>query len=357
MNNSFVMYRLPHETTCTIMRQCDSDAEILTSYDELSGRTGFVFSPFMISADHPLLLIRPDEVKTCEVSDCAETEPQPFECRNTEKERLRYESNFTTFHTNLQEGNFRKIVLARSSDETACKVASPEEIFRRACCMYPNEFVALVSTPYSGTWLMATPETLVEGCGDEWHTVALAGTKRMNDGDESCGQNDCGEDISKVWDQKNIHEQQYVADYIRECLNNFTHEIEETEPKTLVAGRLMHIVTHFRFKLKDHDSLGRLVGTLHPTPAVCGLPKDKAYKFILENENGDRGYYSGFSGPLNINCATHLFVTLRCMQISGRSYRLYAGGGLLSESKVETEWLETEAKMDTMRRCLAIKRI
>lgn len=63
MNNSFVMYRLPHETTYTIMRQCDGEAEILPSYADLNGRTGFVFSPFMMSEKHPLLLIRPTRLK------------------------------------------------------------------------------------------------------------------------------------------------------------------------------------------------------------------------------------------------------------------------------------------------------
>lgn len=157
--------------------------------------------------------------------------------------------------------------------------------------------------------------------------------------------------------RKNIHEQQYVADYIQERLRRFTPKVDEAKPQTLVAGQLIHIVTHFRFNLNVNAGIGNLIKTLHPTPAVCGLPKEEAYKFILDNESGDRGYYSGFSGPLNYEGSTHLFVTLRCMQIEGRCCKLYAGGGLLSESEVETEWLETEAKMDTMRRCLAIRRI
>jgi hypothetical protein len=43
---------------------------------------------------------------------------------------------------------------------------------------------------------------------------------------------------------------------------------------------------------------------LHPTAAVCGLPKEAAKAFILENEEYDREYYSGFLGELNIDFAT-----------------------------------------------------
>lgn len=351
------MYRLPHETTYTIMRQCDGEAEILPSYADLNGRTGFVFSPFMMSEKHPLLLIRPDETETCKIDDCSKHKSLAFSNRDIDKEHRQYKTDFIKFHSQICKGTFRKIVLARNSVENACEDITPELIFKRACRIYPNEFIALVSTPYSGTWLMATPETLVEGHEEEWHTVALAGTRRIGIVGESEVQKMQNRNIYDVWDEKNIHEQQYVADYIRERLRRFTPKVDEAKPQTLVAGQLIHIVTHFRFNLNANAGIGNLIKTLHPTPAVCGLPKEEAYKFILDNESGDRGYYSGFSGPLNYEGSTHLFVTLRCMQIEGRCCKLYAGGGLLSESEVETEWLETEAKMDTMRRCLAIRRI
>ena len=35
---------------------------------------------------------------------------------------------------------------------------------------------------------------------------------------------------------------------------------------------------------------------------------------------------------------------------------LWAGGGLLKDSAEEQEWAETEAKLETMRRCIAIKK-
>ena len=87
---------------------------------------------------------------------------------------------------------------------------------------------------------------------------------------------------------------------------------------------------------------------------------------ILSNEHTPRLYYSGFMGPLNLRhqpsdispqpsdlrLQTHLYVSLRCMQVTDTQYRLYAGGGLLKDSVEEQEWMETEAKMETMRRVL-----
>ena len=151
----------------------------------------------------------------------------------------------------------------------------------------------------------------------------------------------------------------YIISHIdyqgRDCSS---HAVNEIGPYTARAGFVKHLRSDFYFDM-DAADIGKLVNKLHPTPAVCGIPKADTYKFICENEAYDRMYYSGFAGPLNINKeeGTHLYVTLRCMQIDGCRCRLYAGGGLLADSEVYDEWLETEAKMDTMRRCLSIKRM
>jgi isochorismate synthase len=98
--------------------------------------------------------------------------------------------------------------------------------------------------------------------------------------------------------------------------------------------------------------VGDLLQALHPTPAVCGLPKQETFRFITAHEHVSRQYYSGFMGPLGIAHSTHLYVSLRCMQIHGNEHHLYAGGGLLKDSVEQQEWLETEAKMQTMKKIL-----
>ena len=158
--------------------------------------------------------------------------------------------------------------------------------------------------------------------------------------------------LPQEWDDKNRQEQDYVASYIRRQLLSLGIHSTEKGPYPAYAGALSHLKTDFHFSLKDNRNLGDLLKVLHPTPAVCGLPKEEAYRFILENEGYDRKYYSGFIGWLDPEGRTDLYVNLRCMHIEDEQLTLYAGGGLLSSSELNDEWQETEKKLQTMRRIL-----
>ena len=225
------------------------------------------------------------------------------------------------------------------------------ELFRRACMFYPRMFISLVSTSKSGVWLTATPEILLEGKDSDWRTIALAGTMKL------AGEQLIGEGETVCWPTKDIQEQRIVTTYIAECLEQFTGDFREEGPRTVRAANLVHLRSDFTFTLPDSQHLGDLLHTLHPTPAVCGLPKRETFNFIIQNEHTPRRYYSGFMGMLDPEDETHLYVSLRCMNIEGSHYHLYAGGGLLKDSTEEQEWQETEAKLETMRRCIAIKKM
>ena len=121
-----------------------------------------------------------------------------------------------------------------------------------------------------------------------------------------------------------------MASYIRRQLLSLGIRSTESGPYPAYAGALSHLKTDFHFSLKDNKNLGDLLKVLHPTPAVCGLPKEEAYRFILENEGYDRKYYSGFIGWLDPEGRTDLYVNLRCMHIEDEQLTLYAGGGLLA---------------------------
>ena len=104
--------------------------------------------------------------------------------------------------------------------------------------------------------------------------------------------------------------------------------------------------------MKNTDHIGDLLQELHPTTAVCGMPKEEAFRFIPDNEGYDRSYYSGFTGWLDTEGHTDIYVNLRCMEIKPGEAILYAGGGILASSEVESEWMETGDKMNTMRSIL-----
>ncbi len=331
---NFAFYRLPDEETYTETEQLHGEPEELHDICELNGKDGFVLAPFKVSYEYPILLIHKDREAIHKVRTTSYRAPD-FRREDVEAERKSYSAAFSTFHRKLAEGSFDKIVLSRM---TVISLASPielEELFLKTCNMYPSMFVALVSTTRSGIWLMATPEILLKGNERCWSTMALAGTMKKGEG---------------RWSDKNRREQKCVADYIRDCLHDFSKDVRVTAPYTSGAADLVHLRSDFTFVPDNPDRVGDLLGELHPTPAVCGLPKYEAQKFIEGNEACSRKYYSGFAGAMSPEMETNLYVSLRCMRIDGNKCELYAGGGLLKESEEHLEWEETEAKMQTMLR-------
>ena len=375
-SEAFALYRLPHADSYMAL---EGSTQEFTSCVQLNGQSGFVVAPFEVRPDQPIVLIRPDRIEErgtrseergTRLPVSLDSAPEQFSFLPPPSSPLEnYAIDFANFHAQLQQGTFRKIVLSRCSEQQVQSPVDDKELFLRACQLYPRMFIALVHTPQSGTWLTATPEILLEGSGSDWRTIALAGTMKLEP--EQLG----GEGENVRWSTKNIEEQRIVATYIAECLERFTDDFREEGPRTVRAANLVHLRSDFTFKLTSNDCIGDLLQALHPTPAVCGIPKRDAFQFIIRNELTPRRYYSGFMGPLKtpsgspclggekaspkqgrLEGSTHLYVSLRCMNIESDRYRLYAGGGLLKDSTEEQEWLETEAKLETMRRCIAISK-
>jgi isochorismate synthase len=353
--SSYALYRLPHARSYTRIEQTEGEPEKLASCAALNGKRGFVIAPFAPAEGQPVVVIRGDKVSDEAFEDDGGSEADRTCCHHNpcsshEKADNQYSGDFARFHARLLAGDFRKIVLARCAEQPLVGQLPAEQLFFRACRCYPRLFVALVHTPTTGTWLVATPETLLEGGNGQWRTIALAGTMKL-EGDE-LGFDNPPQSLSADairWSQKNIQEQRYVATYLKDCLGRFAGDVHEEGPYTVRAGNLVHLRSDFTFSMPGSDRLGDLLQALHPTPAVCGLPKQEAFSFIMNNEHTPRRYYSGFMGPLDPCGDTRLYVSLRCMQIGKEICRLYAGGGLLKESCEQQEWQETEAKMETMR--------
>ena len=352
---SFALYRLPWTDECTLVLQTHDDAEALDDITALNGKRGFVIAPFRLSEEHPMVLIRPDvtatgweaigealsheeESATLRTKKCHFTNQKVSLFENPlHKMPESYPESFERFIKPLQEKAFRKLVLSRSEIHPLTENFSPIGAFIKACNSYPRMMIYLCHTPKTGTWLGSTPEIILSGQEKNWQTVALAGTMPMQ-----------GETIPDNWSEKNKEEQALVAEYIRKALKKFGSKIEEKGPYTARAGQLVHLKTDFRFLLKNTKSLGNLLKELHPTPAICGLPKEDAYRFIAENEGYERKYYSGFIGWLEPDGQTDLYVNLRCMEILEGEAKLYAGGGILASSEMVSELEETKEKMKTM---------
>jgi isochorismate synthase len=189
-------------------------------------------------------------------------------------------------------------------------------------------------------WMGATPEPLLCSNKNDLETVSLAGTREFN-----------AENLNlHNWSKKELTEQELVTCFIEEALHKFKiDKYLKNGPYTKKAGNLVHLRTDFTLKQsRANGLLGQLVQELHPTSAVCGLPKQPAMTFLLNIEKHNRKYYSGFLGPVNIDEQMQLFVNLRCMQVLCDKLVLYIGAGITSDSEADDEWTETEIKADTL---------
>ncbi len=345
----FALYRLPGEKTSRFLMQSEGDVRIISTLEALNEQKGFVVAPFRASAGCPVVLIQPDifSLKDFDLSQvgevsCIEPVKVPHDVVMDDLHGSYWENYvrcFDVFIGALHKEQFAKLVLSRKQEMYRSDGFSPAAAFYNACERYIYSYVYLCYTPQTGLWLGSTPELILSGEQGAWHTVALAGTQSVQNGE-----------LPRQWDEKNRKEQAYVSSYIRDQLLSFDIHPQEEGPYPVFAGALSHLRTDFRFALPGNNDLGSLLQLLHPTPAVCGLPKEEAYRFILENEGYDRRYYSGFIGWLDPEGKTDLYVNLRCMSITHDTLSLYAGGGLLSSSTLDDEWQETEKKMLTMRR-------
>ncbi|HEX8426318.1 chorismate-binding protein [Hymenobacter sp.] len=239
-----------------------------------------------------------------------------------------------------------KVVSSRAARQPLPAGFDPLAAFTELSEKYPLAFVSLVSVPGVGTWLGATPEVLAEVTPDgTFHTMALAGTQPLVHGQAP---------NTAIWRQKEIEEQALVARYIVNCFKQLRlREYDETGPRTVVAGELLHLRTDFEVYLRQvpFPNLGTdMLRLLHPTSAVGGMPRQAALDFLHRHEGYDRAYYSGFLGPVNLPVAgvSRLYVNLRCLQLRPTEAILYAGTGLTIDSDPTREWQETELKLTTM---------
>ncbi len=259
---------------------------------------------------------------------------------------LEYEKQVELALESIAVGNFSKVVLARKKEHTLSHVPTPESLFINACQLYPDAFVYLLKWENDTIWIGASPELLVHADQYSFRTQALAGTRRQWDTSQPIQQT--------LWSQKEIEEQAMVSRYIIDCFKKIrVREYIDKGPYTVLAGDLLHLKTDFivdKTEANYPNIESAMLHLLHPTSAVCGMPKPEALNFIQQVEGFERELYSGFIGPIHIEGESHLYVNLRCGKLQGNQLSTFAGAGITQSSVPAAEWAETQAKMQTMLR-------
>ncbi len=326
----FVCYVKPNENVWNLLVQ--QNDEII----DFISQAGFVFMPFHEGKK----IVIPFEVNTFSQGNLENLEKKPTEDFTSESnQKDAFEDLVSKGVLAIQLGEFDKVVLSR-------KIVLKERIsivatFQNLVLTYPTAFRYLFFHPKIGLWMGATPEQLVKINQNQFETVALAGTQLYSE--------------NVIWANKEIEEQQFVTDYIVTKVKDKVNNLIISDAKTVKAGNLVHLKSFILGELTADFQSNDLIKALHPTPAVCGLTKEKAIDFILKNEGYNRKYYAGFLGEYNKDNQTDLFVNLRCLELENDVVNIYVGCGITKDSNPEKEFIETENKSMTMRNVLVSK--
>lgn len=345
-NLPFVIYKKPESNSIDALFQKNDSLFEVTNFNE----KGFVFASF----DGSQTFIIPENQSERIASIFQKKESTILDIKpnyENELDKNKFKNLILKGIEAIENNEFKKVVLSRK--ETINLVDFDVIVgFEKLLHLYPSTFVYCFFHPKVGIWLGASPEQLLQANDSDFKTIALAGTQK-----------DQGfHDI--IWAKKEEEEQQLVTDYIVEKLKNVTTKLLISKPYSIKAGSILHIKTDISGTLNPDFGLQKVIQLLHPTPAVCGVPKEVTKIFLLKNENYDRTFYTGFLGELNIENNTDLFVNLRCMEIEFGSdleenpkwvttkAHLFMGCGITKDSIPEKEWEESVNKSMTMKKIL-----
>jgi len=241
----------------------------------------------------------------------------------------------------IRAGELRKVVLARSMVVDAGRELDPRRLVRRLRAVDPGCFTFAAPTD-RGILVGATPEMLISRRGLEVRSNPLAGSAPRY--------GDAGEDRASgerlLGSVKDREEHALVVEAVGAALRPLCEELlGDDQPGLLATANVWHLSTRFRGRLREPaPSVLELVAALHPTPAVCGTPREAALKAIGELEPFDRGSYAGPVGWVDADGDGDWALALRCAEISGTQARLFAGAGIVTGSDPEMELDETERK-------------
>lgn len=371
---AIAIWRLPHSSKTHLLIDFSAPCKA-KQLDIQDGPAGFAVSPFTNPDGRKTLLLRPqfhitfqqdgsniisvneapatfwNEIERCtnQPQTNLETYPgtQPDAKPGTDKAHFLHLVNEALKRIACNE--LEKVVIARTLQVPLARELDLLDLLRRLGDRQPNALVTLIALPGLGSWMGASPELLAGiDRGGKFRTISLAGTRAYP----------MDAPLSEaVWNQKEIEEQAMVSRFIVAQFKSLRpHEFWETGPRSARAGSVIHLKTEYCVDMQAvcQPALSNaMLRLLHPTSAICGMPKEAARDFILSHEGFDRGLYGGFLGPVNMDRETQLYVNLRCMQLSPSQLTLYAGAGITRDSVAENEWRETDLKCQTLRDVVA----
>jgi isochorismate synthase len=247
----------------------------------------------------------------------------------------------------------RKVVLARALQVTSESPFDVLTILSRLAEADPHAYsyfadLSPAGPEYHGRALVgASPELLVARHQDKVICQPFAGSAPRS----ADAQADRRHGAALAESAKNRVEHALVVDEMRKALDPLCVDLQiAPTPQLSSTAALWHLSTPITARLRETSTTAiDLALALHPTPAVGGVPADAAAAMIEELE-GDRGFYAGTTGWCDQHGDGRWVVSIRCAELSAdrMTARAYSGGGIVAESDVGDEIAETATKFRTI---------
>ncbi|MFI6603779.1 isochorismate synthase MenF [Nonomuraea sp. NPDC050536] len=245
----------------------------------------------------------------------------------------------------IRAGDLDKVVLARSMTLRAPWPVGVHELLAHTIGRGRHTYCVPLAT--DRLLVGASPELVMARHGDEVTAQPLAGSVPRVIGDASADQKRA-DGLRRS--RKDLAEHRLVVDAVAAALAPYCAELDVPDTPDLVrTPTLWHLGTSIRGRLAAGVSSLHLAAALHPTPAVCGTPTDRARDLIAELEPFGRGWYAGLVGWQAPGGDGEWALTLRCAVLDGgTTLRVWAGAGIVADSDPAAELAETDAKFATL---------
>lgn len=272
----------------------------------------------------------------------AETTPVPLSLEQRPN-RSSWEQLINKTLTLIKNNQLEKLVLARENHFRFGKPIDSYQLLSTWQALNPNSFAFMLPLA-TGSFIGCTPERLYSRQQGELNTESLAGTITRGDNSES----DFVLEQQLMSDPKLCREHEVVTNYLLRQLKKITSDVQpDKEASIFKLDHIQHRYLKIRARLNPDCNDDNILSALHPTPAVCGMPTDKALKCISEMEPFDRGWYAGVIGVFSHQCAEYA-VGIRSAFISGSQLWATTGVGIVEGSIAEQEWQELDSKLASL---------
>ncbi len=256
--------------------------------------------------------------------------------------------------TRIDKGGFRKAVLARTLDLEAPEEPAPDPvvILGNLRQQNPGTHLFMLEPRPGHAFLGAAPELIAHVRGDTFQASAVAGS--IARGDTEAEDDRLARKLAAS--SKDREEHGIVVRSMRRRLTGLADHVEVGRQTSILRlARIQHLERDLYAKLGPDAHVLDLLEALHPTPAVCGHPRETARDFLRRSEPFERGWYAGPVGWFDADGEGAFAPGLRSAVLDEDRWRLFAGAGIVEGSDPEAEFEETRIKFRPMLDALGVQ--